>query len=215
MIATAMSIRSNSRCNAVGALRLCVLLLFAPAAWAGGGVMLENDTCIITIGFYKAHFTAYQPNTRGDEEFCEDLPDTGEAVFVLDYLHDSMKEVPVDFRIIRDATGLGDFARLEDVQALGDLEPLTVFYQPPMVEADASYQVSHVFGEAGAYVGIVTAGHPSKDKTYAAVFPFAVGVGGFPYLWLAAGVALLAGAAALAWLWLRPGASAESRQAAA
>jgi len=184
------------------------LLLAAAPALAGGGVVLENDTCIINIGFYQAHFTAYQPDSRGDEEFCEDLPDTGEAVFVLDYLHESMKEVPVDFRIIRDATGLGDFTRLEDVQALGDLEPLTVFYRPPAVEADASYQVSHDFVEPGTYVGIVTAGHPTKDKIYTSVFPFSVGMGSFPYLWAGAALALFAGAGALAWLWLRPAAAA-------
>lgn len=187
---------------------LWLLLLAAAPVLGGGGVVLENDTCIINIGFYRAHFTAYQPETRGDEEFCEDLPDTGEALFVLDYLHDSMQEVPVDFRIIRDATGLGEFTRLEDVQALGDLEPLTVFYRPPTVEPDASYQVSHDFVEPGTYVGIVTAGHPTKDKTYTSVFPFTVGMGGFPYLWLGAALALFAGAGALAWLWLRPGRAA-------
>ena len=184
---------------------LAATLLLPGIASGGGGVMLENDTCIIIVGFYRAHFTAYQPATRGDEEFCEDLPDVGETVFVLDYLHDSMKDVPVDFRIIRDATGLGDFARIEDVRALGDLAPLTVFYRPPSVEPDASYRVSHDFAAPGHFVGIVTAGHPTKDKTYTAVFPFSVGLDGFPYLWLTAGLGLVLGVAALAWFWLRPG----------
>ena len=144
--------------HAVQALLVLLTGLLLPgSALAGGGVMLENDTCIITVGFYRAHFTAYQPQTRGDEEFCEDLPDVGEAVFVLDYLHDSMKQVPVDFRIIRDATGLGNFTRLEDVRALGDLAPLTVFYRPPSVEPDASYRVRHEFAAPGHFVGIVTA----------------------------------------------------------
>lgn len=166
--------------------------------------MLQNDTCIITIGFYTAHFTAYQPGTRGDEEFCEDLPDTGETVFVLDYLHESLKEVPLEMRIIRNVTGLGRFVGPAEINALDDLESATVFHRPPTVEADASYQVSHVFDEPGDYVGIVIAGHPSKDKTFTAVFPFAVGVGGAPYLWVvvAAVVALFGGV--LAFFWLRP-----------
>ena len=54
-------------------------------AFGGGGVVLSKDTCIITIGFYDAHFTAYQPETSGNEEFCEDLPDDGQTIFVLDY----------------------------------------------------------------------------------------------------------------------------------
>ena len=77
--------------------------------------MLQDDVCKIKIGFYEAHFTAFQPETSGNRQFCEDLPDVGPTIFVLDYLHDSMKEVPIDFRIIRDVTGSGQFVRLEDV----------------------------------------------------------------------------------------------------
>ncbi|MEQ8858582.1 MAG: hypothetical protein RIC56_08040 [Pseudomonadales bacterium] len=182
---------------------LALLVLSAGPASAGGGVMLQNDTCIITIGFYTAHFTAYQPQTRGDEEFCEDLPDIGEAVFVLDYLHDSLKDVPVDFRIIENATGLGTYAGPSDIRALGDLDTFTVFYRPPTVEADASYQISHVFETPGDYVGIVTAGHPSNDKTFVAFFPFSVGVGGFPYVWVIPALAVLF-AGVVAFFWLRP-----------
>ena len=146
--------------------------------------MLSEDTCIITIGFYTAHFTAYQPETRGGEEFCEDLPDASQTVFVLDYLHGSLKQVPVDFRILRNMTDLGDFVRWEHLEALGDLTPHTVFYQRPQVRADERLAVEFRFPEAGEYIGVVTAGHPTNDSTYVAVFPFEVG--GRPYaLWLA------------------------------
>ncbi len=167
-------------------LRTCLALTIfcSGVALAGGGVVLSKDACLITIGFYTAHFTAYQPQTRGNKEFCEDLPDTGEAIFVLDYLHDSLKEVPVDFRIIKDATGLGQFAKWEDVQALHDLDEHTVFYQPPLVRSDGSYRISYVFPDKGDYIGIVTAGHPSTDKLYNSVFPFSVGATKFP-VWLA------------------------------
>jgi hypothetical protein len=149
---------------------------------AGGGVVLDDDVCIIWIDFYSAHFTAYQPDSSGNEQFCEDLPDTGETIFVLDYLHNSLKEVPVDFRIIRDVTGLGRYAKLEQVQALEDIEEQTVFYQPPVVRPDASFKIEHDFTEEGAYIGIVSAGHPTNDSTYTAVFPFEVGARDFSYL---------------------------------
>jgi hypothetical protein len=148
---------------------------------AGGGVVLQNDICKITIGFYTAHFTAYQPQTRGNQEFCEDLPDTGETIFVLDYLHSSLKEVPVSFRIIRDVSKLGRFVKWEDIEKVGDLEPYTAFYQPPVVEPGASFRVTFDFAESGDYVGIATAGHPKGDDIYFAVFPFSVGQSGFPY----------------------------------
>ncbi|MGI9309196.1 MAG: hypothetical protein ACR2P6_08030 [Gammaproteobacteria bacterium] len=158
-------------------------LILPAVALAGGGVALQDDVCIIKIDFYSAHFTAYQPDTRGNEQFCEDLPDTGTTLFVLDYLHGSLKEVPVDFRIIKDSTGLGQFARLEHIQALEDIEQHTVFYRPPTIEVGGSYQVEHDFLDAGDYVGIVSAGHPSNDKTYYAVFPFTVGAVNYS-LWL-------------------------------
>jgi len=166
-------------------------LTFVGSAFAGGGVVLSNDTCIINIGFYDAHFTAYQPNAKGDTEFCEDLPVTGKTVFVLDYLHRSLKDVPVDFRIIRNVTGVGEFAREKDVNAIADLDAATVFYAPPMIKANGTLLVEHVFAERGEYIGIVTAGHPSNANTYTAVFPFEVGASGVPWGWLGVVVALI------------------------
>lgn len=159
---------------------LPLVLLGGVNAFAGGGVLLQDDVCKITIGFYTAHFTAYQPQTSGNREFCEDLPDTGETIFVLDYLHSSLKEVPVSFRVIRDVSKLGRFVKWEDIEKLGDLEPYTVFYQPPVVEPSASFRVSLDFADTGDYVGIATAGHPSNDEVYVAVFPFRVGQVNFP-----------------------------------
>jgi hypothetical protein len=164
---------------------------------AGGGVALEDDQCIIRIEFYSAHFTAYQPDTRGDQQFCEDLPDIGTTIFVLDYLHRSLKEVPVDFRVIRNVTELGQYARLGDVQALKDLGSHTVYYRPPTVERTGSYQVEFQFSEPGEYIGIVSAGHPTNAKTYYAVFPFRVGMFALPgwIIYLVVGVSVLAAAA--------------------
>ena len=145
------------------------------ATLAGGGVVMEGERCTMHIDFYSARFTAYQPETQGSREFCEDLPDIGLTLFVLDYLHPSLKEVPVDFRIIRNTTDQGRFALWDDVAKLGDLQPLTVFYQAPSVEGDASLNVEFEFTEPGEYIGIVTAGHPSNDQVYRSVFPFEVG----------------------------------------
>jgi len=165
--------------------------------WASGGLVMSGGTCTMHIDFYSARFTAYQPETRGSEEFCENLPDTGPTIIVLDYLHASLKEVPVDFRIIRDVTGQGRFAKLEDVEALGDIEPLTVFYQPPVVRPDGSFKIEYNFTDAGKYIGVVTAGHPTNNQIYAAVFPFSVGARSYGR-WLAL-LALVAAATVYVW----------------
>ena len=178
-------------CRAI--LSMAMAVIPAAGTLAGGGLVLEDDVCIIRIDFYSAHFTAYQPNTSGNTQFCRDLPDTGETIFVLDYLHQSLKEVPVDFRIIRDVTGQGRFVKLKHVEAIEDIEQHTVFYQSPAIRPDASLTIEYDFAEEGAYIGIVTAGHPSKETVYTAVFPFEVG--GSNFAWLAPLFLLLAGAA--------------------
>ncbi|MCI0732314.1 MAG: hypothetical protein L0Y38_00645 [Methylococcaceae bacterium] len=159
---------------------LLLIVLCAKAA-AHGGVMIEEDRCIIKFGFYKAHFTVYQPLTSRDQEFCEDLPDPGPTVFVLGYLHESLRQVPVDFRIIRDITGLGRFAKWSDLEQIENLENHSVFYQAPLLRPEGVLMVEHAFDESGDYIGIVTARHPSNDNIYRAVFPFRVGSHRFFY----------------------------------
>jgi len=159
---------------------LCALLLLFPTAeiFAGGGLVLEDDVCIIRIDFYSAHFTAYQPDTSGNEQFCQELPNVGKTIFVMDYLHQSLKLVPVDFRIIRDVTGQGRYIKLKHVEQLDNIEQHTVFYQPPVIRPDSSFKIEYEFLEKGAYVIIVSAGHPSTDEIYTAAFPFEVGGSG-------------------------------------
>jgi hypothetical protein len=152
-----------------------LLLLCSARLLAAGAVVGEPGSCMIEIGIYSAHFTIYQSDTRGNEEYCEDLPDTGNTLFVLDYLHGSMKEVPVEFRIIRDVDELGIFARWENIAQLEDIDARTVFHQAPTVHADNQLTVEHNFLEPGAYIGVISAPHPTKDKHYYAVFPFRVG----------------------------------------
>jgi hypothetical protein len=158
---------------------LAVLTSFSVVA--GGGLVLEGDVCIIRIDFYSAHFTAYQPDSSGNEQFCQQLPGTGATIFVLDYLHQSLKEVPVSFRIIHDVTGQGSYVKLKHIEEIEDIEQHTVFYQSPVIRPDASLKIEHDFAEEGTYIGIVTAGHPSSDTIYTAVFPFEVG-GGYDFL---------------------------------
>lgn len=172
---------------------IALVLLQSVPAMAAGGLVLRNDVCVLTIGFYDAHFTAYQPDARGNEEFCEHLPGAGKTIFVIDYLHRSLKEVPVDFRVIRDVTGKGQFVRVEDIEAIGDLDAHTVYYQEPVIRTDGTLMIEHDFAAEGEYVGVVTAGHPTNDRIYSAAFPLSLGASRFPWAYAAfAGTLLLA-----------------------
>lgn len=186
-----------------------LLLCLAPSALAGGGLVLQNDTCILQIDFYSAHFTAYQPQSSGNQQFCRELPAIGETLFVLDYLHQTLKEVPVSVRVVRDYTGQGRFVKLKHLGDAETIERNTVFYQPPVVQPDASLTVEFDLPDTGDYVGIVTAGHPSNGQTYTTVFPFEVGPSSGSYL---LPVIVLAALAAGGLLWRRRRAMAAAPQ---
>jgi hypothetical protein len=167
--------------------------LAAPGfARAHGSIVAEDDRCLITMGYLQAHFKIYLPRSRGHTEFCEDLPAGGEAVFVMEYLHEALGSLPIEFRIIRNATGLGRFTRLADI-AGPDLETHTVFHQRAAVAPDV-FTALHVFDVTGDYVGIVTVPRPGTDEPYTAVFPFTVGYAGFAFWpWFAVFILLVAG----------------------
>ena len=159
---------------------LAVIVLTGQNAAAHGGVVEEDDLCIIKVNYLRAHFKIYQPRVAGHEQYCEDLPVASESVFVMEYQHDSLSSMPIDFRIIRDVTGKGRFARIEDVEGIADIDAATVFYRPASLEPDV-YTVLHEFAGEGDFIGIVSATHPDTNKVYAAVFPFEVGFTGWGY----------------------------------
>ena len=159
---------------------LSLSVLLPQVVAAHGGVVEEDDLCVIKVSYLRAHFKVYQPRVSGHEQFCEDLPIASESVFVMEYLHDSLATMPIDFRIIRDVTGKGRFARMEDIEKIDDLDSATVFYQAATIEQDV-FTVIHDFADEGDFIGIVSATQPDTKKVYAAVFPFEVGFTGIGY----------------------------------
>lgn len=165
-------------------------LLSPIEAGAHGSVAAEDDQCLIEIGYYKAHFKVYLPGRKRHDQFCEDLPSAGESIFVMEYVHTGLSEVPIDFRIIRNVTGKGRFTRLEDVERIDDLDAVTVFHHPARAQPDV-FTVRHEFAEAGKFVGVVTLRQPGTGKIHTAVFPFDVGFTGFGYWPLFALIAIM------------------------
>lgn len=167
------------------------LLLLPGITHAHGGVVEENDLCVINIGYLKAHFRIYVPQQTGHDDYCEDIPVRGESVFVMEYQHDGLSEAEIDFRIIKNVTGKSTFARLEDVKAIDDIDAVTIHYAPPKVVPDV-FTLLQSFDEDGEYIGIVSAARTDTGKVYTAVFPFEVGyVGVGIWPWIIAGLLLL------------------------
>ena len=159
--------------------RLVIGLSVAAAmpAFGHGGVVLEDDQCLIRMGYLEAHFKIYLPEARGHEQFCEDLPTAAGAVFVMEYQHEALSTLPIEFRIIRNVTGLGRYARWQDVQDIDDLDAVTVHHRPAAVVPDV-FTSRHAFGGRGEYIGMVTVTPESGDRRLTAVFPFSVGFTG-------------------------------------
>lgn len=170
---------------------LIVALAALPGAARGhGGVVLEDDLCYIKIGYFIAHFKVYLPDSRGHEDFCEDLPEAGNGVFVMEYLNDKLNHVPIEFRIIRNVTSMGRFTNWDDVAAIDDLDAVTVMHAAPEQHADL-FTILYRFDGEGEYVGIVHVGPDADGRMHRAVFPFAVGYTDYGY-WVYVVVALLA-----------------------
>jgi hypothetical protein len=163
------------RQRVLAALFMLTVAVLSNTAAGHGSVEFSEDLCVVNVNFLQAHFTVFQPETRESEEFCENIPDVARSVFVMEYLHDLLAEMRVDFRIIEDVNEIGQYARWQDIEAIEDLEAATVFYESPRVEPGGFYTSSYEFNSRGTYIGIVTAEHPTEDRNYNAVFYFQVG----------------------------------------
>jgi hypothetical protein len=116
----------------------------------------------------------------------------------MEYEHDGLADVPIDFRIIENATGQGRFTNLDHVTQLGDLADFTVFHHPAAIQRDV-FTAAHTFDSPGEFVGIVTVDRPDGDGVYTAIFPFEAGFTGPGYWpWIIAGLILLQ----LSYLWM-------------
>ena len=147
------------------------------STWAHGGVAMEDDLCVLTAGPYVMHFTGFQPEQSKSEEFCEDIPNVGNAIIVLDYVDKELRDMAVDFRIIEDRENIGNRATLNDLGSDGDIKENTIYYLPSKLRRTGSFNVEYQFAEPGRFIGIVKVDDTHNDKEYISVFPFGVGYG--------------------------------------
>ena len=164
-------------------LLLVLMLLHARPVLAHGGLSMDKDMCKLTLGPYTMHFTGYQPEVTGANEFCEDIPRVGHTVIALDALDEALRDVPIEVRIVRDT---GDES---------NLEAITVLHVPPKVYTSGTVTFDHRFEASGKFVGLVSAG--TAPDQHLSRFPFSVAAGRShlePWLWAAA---IIAGGVAL------------------
>ncbi len=150
---------------ALSAIAAVLILAGAPPpARAHGAMQRMQSACLLKIGPDFMYFSGYQPAASA-RKFCEDIPETGETFFVLDYAQPEMREMSADFRIVRAGAENDDPARLP-----AD----TVAYLPPKIYPHGTLSFEHEFRERGNFVGIVTLDGPHGEK-WVSRFPFSVG----------------------------------------
>jgi hypothetical protein len=156
-------------------LALLLLLGTAPAK-AHGGVSMKDDVCIMHVGPYRSHFVGYQPEQRATQEFCEDIPELGRAVIVMDFIDSSLRGMGVQFLVLRDVRGLGKSAQYADLGTAEEVKAATVFSTAVEHYPRGTVTVDNSFNTPGWYIGVLNATNERTGEVYHSVFPFQVGV---------------------------------------
>jgi hypothetical protein len=165
--------------NAIKLLCACgvTTVLLVSQALAHGGVSVEGNRCLMRIGPYVMNFSGYQPQTKGQETFCDDIPDAGRTIIVLDVEqmsggaddtginYNDLRNMNIDFRVLRN---VGQ-ARDED-----DMQANTEIYIPPKKYPGGTLHFEYDFKNHGKFIGLVTA-TDDHGRTFVSRFPFSVG----------------------------------------
>lgn len=168
-----------------------LLFSFASPALAHGGVDMSGDVCVMKIGPYMVHFTGYQPERAVSKEFCEDIPYEGKAIIALDEVDKKLREMPFEFRVLKDVKKLGITAKLEQLGGQEEIEAATVSVHPFKVYPLGTLNFELDFAK-GNYIGVASLKDAEANATHYSVFPFSVGYG-LPFTWLQyVGIALSA-----------------------
>lgn len=147
--------------NALLALSLAAASALPLTSWGHGGASVDTDQCRINVGPHLVHFTAYQPQLTGTTEYCNSIPETGNAVLVFDYEGKALRDMTVEFEITKEPEGT------------------RVYYQEPATHPKGTFNTTINFGEPGKYLGHVTL--VNEGQRVDAHVPFTVGnAGGGP-----------------------------------
>lgn len=136
---------------------------------------MEDDHCVMRIGDLRAHFTGYQPEKRATQEFCDDIPDVGRAVFVIDFVDQGLRTRPVEFRLLRDDRHLGRRARYEDLGDGAAIDAATRFRVEAQTYEKGALSFEQVFDAPGTFIGVLST-TDAQGRPLHSVFPFEVGI---------------------------------------
>ncbi|MBU3886870.1 hypothetical protein [Methylosinus sp. KRF6] len=137
----------------------------ATQAQAHGGVSIDEGQCKMKIGPDQMNFTGYQP-LKSREQFCDDIPDVGPTIIVLDAVQDELRDMNLEIRILRDVGQSHDDENLEQN---------TETYVQPKKYRTGTLNFEYDFKKKGKFIGLVKARSDDGTNEYVSRFPFSVG----------------------------------------
>jgi hypothetical protein len=137
----------------------------AGQAYAHGGVSIDQGQCVMKIGPDTMTFTGYQPQ-KSREQFCDDIPDVGSTIIVLDAQQDELRDMALEIRILRNV------GQKDDSE---NMDANTEIYVAPKKYKTGTLNFEYNFAKNGNFIGLVKARSDDGTKEYISRFPFAVG----------------------------------------
>lgn len=196
------AMRHRLRARMVGAMAALAVLLPAAGTQAHNGVELEADTCVMRLGRLRIHVTGYEPGQPDPGEYCHDLPVAGRTFLVLDFVDAALREQLLEFRLLRDDSGLGRRATVHALGGEAGLDTSTLAALPRQRFSSGTARFEFPFEEAGRFLLVARGTDPQTGQPLEAVFPLVVG-GGTGLAPIAAGIVLLAVVAVAGYNWRR------------
>jgi hypothetical protein len=104
----------------IGALGLLLVAVLShpDVAAAHGAVNGEDDPCLRRIGGQVVHFNAYQPQYQVKDQYCTDIPQSGDTFLVVDLVDPVLRNELVGMRVVK-----GNGSKEADDQIVADIRP--------------------------------------------------------------------------------------------
>ena len=99
-------------------LLLVAVLSHPDVAAAHGAVNGEDDPCLRRIGEQVVHFNAYQPQYQVKDQYCTDIPQSGDIFLVVDLVDPALRNELVGMRVVK-----GNGSKETDDQIVADIRP--------------------------------------------------------------------------------------------